>query len=207
MKNLQYTLTGSLPLKGLFFILLLCCSGLPCLAQDFNITVSKATGDLNKDGIEDMVSVRQDSVHDKGPYRIQVLFGLEGGGYKPIVSSDQLIEPQYPDGRDGYRTGNGFDGVEIKKGILIVSNFLLRGHYEYKFRYQNGNFELIGYTYASSDGIGKIYSEDFNLSTGERFYKEELYETGEISRNENTKDLIRPLPKLQDIIPFENGWQ
>ncbi len=177
------------------------------LAQNFNVPISKAVGDLNKDSIEDLVTVTQDTLHDNAPYRIQVSFGTGNGSFRPAVSSDKLIEPQYPDGKKGYRTGNGFEGLEIKKGILIVSNSLLRGHYEYKFRYQNGNFELIGYSYTNSDGIGKIYSEDFNLSTGIRLYKEELYETGKIARDEKVKNLIRPLPKLQDIIPFENEWQ
>lgn len=178
----------------------------PLYAQNFSIPVSKATGDLNKDGLEDLVTVMQDTVHENAPYRIAVFFGVADEEYKPVVSSDRLIEPQYPDGRDGYRYGNGFEGVEIKKGILIVNNSLLRGHFEYKFRYQNGNFELIGYTSTSSDGVGRIYSEDFNLSTGERFLREENYETGKTVRNEKTKKLIRPLPKLQDMKAFEDNW-
>lgn len=176
-------------------------------SQNFNIPVTKATGDLNKDGIEDLVTVMQDTLTETRPYRIAVSFSEENGSVKLAVSSDQLIQPEYPYGKNGYRTGDGFDSVEIKKGILIVNNLLLRGHYEYKFRYQNSNFELIGYTYTSSDGIGKIYSNDFNLSTGIRFYKEESYETGKVFRDEKVKQLIRPLPKFQDIIPFDNDWQ
>ncbi len=181
--------------------------GSAAYSQNFNVPVTKATGDLNKDGIEDLVTVTQDTISDTWPYRIQVSFGTGNGELKPVVSSDQLIDPQYPDGKGGWNYGHGFDSVEIKKGILIINNSLLRGHYEYKFRYQNGNFELIGYTYASSDGIGKIYSEDFNLSTGMRYYKEGSYETEEVFRDEKVKQLIRPLPRFQDIKPFDNDWQ
>lgn len=193
--------------KNLLSIVLL-LAFCPCvlLAQNFNIPVSKATGDLNKDGIDDLVTVMQDTVQNNAPYRLQVSFGTEDGVYKPMVSSDKLIDPQYPDGRDGYRTGDGFDSVEIKRGILLVNTSLLRGFITQKFRYQNGNFELIGYTSSSSDGIGRIYSEDFNLSTGDRLLKEENYETGKTVRNEKTKKLIRPLPRLQDMKAFENEW-
>lgn len=192
-------------LKNILSILLF-IAFCPLHGQNFNIPVSKAIGDLNKDGLDDLVTVMQDTVHENAPYRIAVFFGVADEEYKLVVLSGQLIEPQYPDGRDGYRYGNGFEGVEIKKGILIVNNSLLRGHFEQKFRYQNGNFELIGYTSTSSDGVGRIYSEDFNLSTGDRFLKEENYETGKIVRNEKTKKLIRPLPKLQDMKAFEDNW-
>ncbi|WP_294818955.1 hypothetical protein [uncultured Flavobacterium sp.] len=177
----------------------------PCLAQNFNIPVAKATGDLNKDGIEDLVTVMQDTLHENASYMIQVFFGIEGG-YKPVVSSDELIEPQYPDGRDGFQYGNGFDSVEIKRGILLVNTSLLRGFITQKFRYQNGNFELIGYTSSSSDGIGRIYSEDFNLSTGDRLITVELYETGRMERTEKTKKVIRPLPRLQDMNASGPYW-
>jgi hypothetical protein len=175
-------------------------------AQNFKVAVAKASGDLNKDGIEDLVTVMQDTLHENAPYRLQVSFGKGDEKFTPIVFSDKLIEPQYPDGRDGFRSGNGFDSVEIKKGILLVNISLLRGYITYKFRYQNGNFELIGYKSSSSDGIGTIYSDDFNLSTGDRITIRENYETGKIISNEKTKKLVRPLPKLQDIKAFEEQW-
>ena len=196
----------SINFKIIFTLLVSCLWYSAGVAQNFDAPVSNATGDLNKDGIEDLVTVMQDTLHENAPYRIAVFFGIADGGHKLVVSSDQLIEPQYPDGRDGYRYGNGFEGIEIKKGILIVNNSLLRGYFEYKFRYQDGNFELIGYTSGSSDGVGRIYSEDFNLSTGDRYLKEENYETGKIVRNEKTKKLIRPLPKLQEVKAFEDNW-
>lgn len=173
----------------------------------FTHTVTSIKGDLNKDAIEDTVIVTQDTLQDTAPYRIQVFFGTESGGRQLIVTSEKLIDPQYPNGKGGFISGNGFSGIEIKKGILIVSNELLRGHYEYKFRYQNDNFELIGYTYVSSDGLGMMYSVDFNLSTGMRFSKSERYDSDKVISDKKEKVLIRPLPKLQDIIPFEQDWQ
>lgn len=174
--------------------------------KDFKVLITRVSGDLNKDGIDDEVTVTQDTLTDKRPYCITVYFKNHDGSRQKIVSSFQLLPPQFPEGKNGYRDGHGFSDIEIKKGILIVYNDLLRGHYDYKFRYQNSNFELIGYTYVSLGGLGRMYTTDFNLSTGVRNSKEESYETDKIISQKTTKRLIRPLPRLQDIVPFEGDW-
>lgn len=171
---------------------------------NFSHKIIEVTGDLNKDNLLDKVIVTQDTVNENAPYRIQIFFNQPNGKSKLIVTSTKIIEPQYPDGRNGYKTGNGFSDVTIKKGTLSVNFELLRGHFEHKFRFQNGNFELIGYTEGQSNGRGEIYFIDFNLSTGNKIVKIENYETDKIISNKKSKLIIRPLPKLQDIEPFEN---
>ena len=171
---------------------------------NFSHKIREVIGDLNKDNLLDKVIVTQDTLNENAPYRIQIFFNQPNGNSKLIVTSTKIIEPQYPDGKDGYKTGNGFSDVTIKKGILSVNFELLRGHFEHKFRFQNGNFELIGYTEGQSNGRGEIYYVDFNLSTGIKIVKVENYETDTIVSNEKSKLIIRPLPKLQDIQPFEN---
>jgi hypothetical protein len=171
---------------------------------NFSHKIIEIAGDLNKDNLLDKVIITQDTVYENAPYRIQVFFKQANGKSKLIVTSTKIIEPQYPDGRNGYKTGNGFSGVTIEKGILSVNFELLRGHFEHKFRFQNGNFELIGYTEGQSNGRGEIYYVDFNLSTGIKIVKIENYETDKIVSNKKSKLIIRPLPKLQDIQPFEN---
>ena len=65
-------------------------------------------------------------------------------------------------------------------------------------------FQNIGYTEAQSNSLDRIYYTDFNLSTGLKIEKTENYATDEIISNTKRKVMIRPLPKIQDIIPFEN---
>jgi hypothetical protein len=124
--------------------------------------------------------------------------------YKLIVSSTRIIAPQYPDGRNEYTTANAFLDVTIEKDVLSVNFELMRGHYEHRFRYQNGNFELIGFSMVYSDGFGVMTITDFNLSTGNRIEKTERYDTGKLLSVSKKKILIRPLPKLQDVVPMEN---
>lgn len=173
---------------------------------NFDYKIIEVVGDLNKDSLPDKVIVTQDTLNEKAPYKIEVFFKEPNGKLKLIVSSTKLIEAQYPDGRDGYFTGTAFSEVTIIKGILSVNMELLRGHYEHKFRYQNGNFELIGFSEVFSDGQGVMTTTDFNLSTGIRIEKSERYDTDKLLSLKKKKILIRPLPKLQDIIPFENQY-
>lgn len=174
------------------------------ISYNFDHKIMEVVGDLNKDNLQDKVIVTQDTLSEKAPYRLQVFFKEPNGQFKLIVTSAKIIEPQYPDGRDGYRTGNGFSDVTIRNGVLSVNFELLRGHFEHKFRFQNGNFELIGFSEVYSDGHGVMTTTDFNLSTGIRIEKSERYDTDKILSNTKKKILIRPLPKLQDITPMEN---
>lgn len=171
---------------------------------NFDHKVMEVEGDLNKDNLVDKVVVTQDTLNENAPYRLQIFFKEPNGRSRLIVTSTKIIEPQYPDGRDGYRTGNGFSGVTIQNAVLSVNFGLLRGHFEHKFRFQNGNFELIGFSEVYSDGQGVMTTTDFNLSTGIRIEKSERYDTDKILSNTKKKILIRPLPKLQDVIPMEN---
>ncbi len=170
----------------------------------FNHKVMEVEGDLNKDSLPDKAIVTQDTLNENAPYRLQVFFKEPNGKYKLIVTSTKIIEPQYPDGREGYRTGNEFGEISISKGVLSVRFDLLRGNFEHKFRFQKGNFELIGYSEVSSDGQGEMTTIDFNLSTGVRIEKLERYDTNKLLSYKKKKTLIRPLPKLQDIKAMDN---
>lgn len=170
---------------------------------NFDHKITEVAGDLNKDNLPDKVIVTQDTLNEKAPYRLQVFFSESSGQFKLIVTSTKIIEPQYPDGKNGYRTGNGFSELTIKNSVLGIHFELLRGHFEHKFRFQNGNFELIGFSEVYSDGRGVMTTTDFNLSTGMRIEKAERYDTEKVLSNTKKKIVIRPLPKLQDVIPME----
>ena len=174
------------------------------LKDNFTVDVTEVKGDLNKDNLIDKVVVKQDTLNENSPYQLEIYFAKPNGDFELIVSSTKIIEAQYPEGKNGYRTGNGFYNITIKKGIVSVNFELLRGHFEHKFRFQNGNFELIGFSKVYSDGQGIIATTDFNLSTGIRIEKSERYDVEKVISNTKKKILIRPLPKLQDVKPFEN---
>ena len=192
-----------------YFLLILILSHLNVFTQistqdyNFSYKVMEVTGDLNKDGLADKVVVTQDTLNENAPYRLQVFFKEAAGEWTLKATSVKIIEPQYPNGRDGYRTGTGFSDVTIKAGVLSINIELLRGHFEHEFKFQNGRFELIHFSFVSSDGRGVIETIDFNLTTGIRVELLERYDTDKVISNKKTKIIIKPLPILDDVIPME----
>lgn len=185
---------------------------LPAISQtksaklSFDHKITEVEGDLNQDNLPDKVIVTQDTLSETAPYRLQIFFKQPNGDFKLIVSSTKIIKPQYPEGREGYSSEDFFSNVTIKNGILSINSDLLRGYTTHKFRFQNGNFELIGYTANYSDGRGEMTKTDFNLSTGIHITKTQRYDRDKVLSNEKEKIWIRPLPKLQDIIAGENEY-
>lgn len=195
-------------MKQQLSIFLLCFSTL-LFAQkgNFNKEITKVKGDLNNDGLVDYVQVLQDTLSDTSPYKLEIYFAEKSGTFKRVLSSTSAIDPAFPEGKEGYRTGNAFYEITIKKGILTISNELLRGNFDHKFRFQNGNFELIGFSEVYSDGQGTMGTIDFNLSTGILIKKTEPYGEDDFPKtNTKKKIMIKPLPKLQDFAPFKTEY-
>ena len=169
----------------------------------FSHKILEVSGDLNKDRLADKVVVTQDTIQESAPFRLQIFLAQPDGTDQLFVTTTNLIEPQYPNGRSGFTSGSSLADISIKNNVLTVSFDLIRGTFTYKFRLQNDNFELIGYNEAQVNG-GQIYSIDFNLSTGIKIGKTGNIGSDKIISNAKRKVLIRPLPKIQDLIPFEN---
>ncbi|MDB5224223.1 MAG: hypothetical protein JWN83_2890 [Chitinophagaceae bacterium] len=170
--------------------------------DNFNHVVFIVKGDLNKDNIADSVVVMQDTLNDLSPYRLKIYLTNADRKYFLSVRSDSAIEPQFPDGKEGFRYGTSLNDITIASGALSIICELTRGHYEHKFRYQNGNFELIGFTEVNSDGHGNMYTTDFNLSTGVLVEISQRIESDKLLSKKRKIVKIRPLPKLQNFKPF-----
>lgn len=199
---------NNLHLKLKLFVLAV----LPCfigLSQhdsttNFNVHVNTVYGDLNKDGLLDVAMVRQDTLHENAPYLLEVFFKQSNGDLQLIVSSLKAINPQFPEGRDAFMHGIGFGKLSIHNGVLWIENGFIRGHMEHKFRYQNNQFELIGYSYVDVMA-GQIDIIDYNLSTGRRIEKEGMIgEDGyKVTMDKIMK--LNPLPTLNDFEPFSHN--
>ena len=168
--------------------------------------IALAEGDLNNDGIPDLAVVTQDTLSDYRPYELSVFIVDEKGLVKLKVRTKQAIEPQYPDGVEGYKAGIGFESVLINKGELLIANQLLRGHYQHKFRFQNNNFELIDYAYVSSDGLGKIYEINYNLASGELRELTTSYIDDVILKDSKRILKLDKLPTLDNFKPFSGDY-
>jgi hypothetical protein len=133
-------------------------------------------GDLDKDGINELVVAYNTKKENEDSFesvpRELIIYKKQNDKWILWKNSMQALYGS----RDGGMMGDPFGDITIEKGILSISqdggSSWKWGHTD-KYRYQHGEFILIGYT----SGYGKPceYWEnvDFNLSTGKMIYKKE----------------------------------
>lgn len=172
----------------------------------YDYLVREEKGDLNNDGKTDRITVKMDTVNETRPFRVQILLSQPNGKLALAVSSDQMVEPQYPVENQGKFNGYQIPIFFIEKGILSMWSEIESGNITYDFRYQNGNFELINVKKLTNNST-KGYTEEntiftetnFDLVKGIRTETDEIFGSEKpLSTRKKTK-LIRPLPKIQDF--------
>lgn len=168
----------------------------------FDTVISTVTGDLNKDGLLDVAMITQDTNCPSQMYLLEVFFTQPNGDRKLVLTSIKAIEPGFPDGRDGHKS-EGHSTLSIHHGVLWIETGFIRGHMEHKFRYQNGQFELIGYSYVNVNA-GQITSIDYNLSTGRRIEKEGTISDDHYKVTMDEIIKLDPLPYLDEFEPYKN---
>jgi hypothetical protein len=166
----------------------------------------KADGDLNADGIADIAAILVPSSTgadaEEGPRVLLVLFGSAGGKFRLAGSNDGLLVC--------VRCGGVKEsaGVEIKKGVLIVSQ--MTGSREYtdqiwRFRYdpKRLRFLLIGRDVAHRDAIlGSGEKESANFLTGIRISESYRYDEKrgrEIAHSARKEKIPKQTPFLEDV--------
>jgi hypothetical protein len=125
------------------------------------VVVSKAEGDLDRDGRSDVAlalwteeaSKAEGYATEPEPwpfYRLVVAAAQRNGGYRVVTDIHTLLEP--PGYSGAYEDAVGADDLRIVRGKLDISRQLLRGRVRHRFQWLNGAFRLIGYEYSGSDG-------------------------------------------------------
>lgn len=166
--------------------------------------VTSSLGDLNGDGRMDFARVMQDTVDETRPYQLEIYFSDEQGNFVRVSETLNAVPEELPNGH--HTPHYGFSSVYIQEGILHVEVGLLRGRFEHRFRYQNDEFELIGYTRHESDGFGKLIYTDFNLLTGKRLVEIEFYSSDQPKEVNVETIRINPLPNLENIGTSNSEW-
>ena len=172
----------------------------------------EALGDLNKDGVKDLVVLAKPNfkenmqTRDDGyeynfnPYILAIYFGQAEGDFKQWKQYENLFEP------DSEWTTNDVDVEITERGTLNISTsfFANAGSYgtnqtKYTFRFQNGDFYLIGKE--STDmmrNTGEMTTVSENYLTWKRqTIKDNAFE--EVVKKETWSKLTKePLKKLGD---------
>lgn len=168
---------------------------LPKGQQADSITV----GDLNKDGLDDLVMIYQPEKllkkENSTVRTLRILLMQNDGKYELAAESNGAVA--------GENLNNTFfTGIEIKNGLLIINHDYIRGGSVHKYRYQNGGFYLIGAESRTGDA-SYFSSIDYNLSTGKYIY---IYENTDDDKNQpksSKKEGIKKLSNLPNIETYE----
>ena len=157
--------------------------------------IKSVIGDLDKDSINELVAAYNTRIVDVNSTdnvpRMLVIYKKVDDGWVPWKQSKSaLLRSQ--DG--GPMWGDPFESIEITKGILIVYHFLGGGtkcSLTDRYRFQNGEFYLIGFTDHSGSPCESWETIDFNLSTGKLIFKYE---------KDNCDDLAKTNLKVEEAL-------
>lgn len=175
-------------------------------------------GDLNKDGLEDIVLLikatdKSKIVQDenRGPLdrnRRGIIILFNKGTYYEIASENHTCFTSENEEGGAYYAPEL--GLYIKNGNLCVHYYHGRyGYWKYTFRYQNNDFEMIGFDHSSNNGPTIISETSINFLTKKKLYRENLnFESAKDDEVENFKDTwtkinINNLMQLSEIKDFD----
>lgn len=137
--------------------------------------VEKAEGDLNKDNLPDLAAVVEadkdvsnlkEPDYPQKPRILMIAFRQPDGTYALSIQSNESVLLS----NEGGVMGDPLAGLTIERGTLLVQFYggsADRWGYDYRWRFQNNDWFLIGATSTlSSMNTNQFNTYDFNLSTG-----------------------------------------
>jgi len=180
-------------MNKLFFLLSVAISTF-CFAQkEFqpigSEIIETVDGDLDGDKIPEKVIIyNTKDTTDLGNIReIQILKKVNGKWTMLEKSRNAILESN-----GGGMMGDPYQGIIIKNNILEITQAggsSWKWGYSDKYRFQNGHFELIGYSSTYGKPEEYFTDVDFNLSTGQLVYNKEVESTGSSDNGKSEKEV------------------
>lgn len=177
------------------------------------VLYEKVNGDLNKDGVEDWVLIIKGTdtskiiTHehrgrlDRNRRGIIILLN-KNSHYEIAAENYECFSSENEDGGVYYAPELSFN---INKGNLYIHYAHGRyGYWQYTFRFQNSNFELIGYD--QSNNYGPIINSEtsINFSTRKKQIKENINDDSEIESGEEIFKTSLVNIKVDSLIKLSN---
>ncbi|MCR2803550.1 hypothetical protein [Paenibacillus soyae] len=166
-----------------------------------------AEGDLNKDGVQDvaMIIEQSESEAEGAPRRVLLIaFGSSAGEFSLSIIADKV----FMRADEGGVWGDPFESLSIDRGSVVVSHYggsNWRWYSKYRFRYQDDDWYLIGATKGEHfTGDESRTEEDYNLLTGD-YIITTTNEEGVVSTEKGNRGK-KPLVKLGSFDITTENW-
>ncbi|MFI5452276.1 hypothetical protein ACHMWN_08975 [Pedobacter sp. UC225_61] len=166
--------------KTTLLLAIICLNSLTIFAQripkpENYFILTTNLGDLDNDGKKELVvaynTKKEDDTYESIPRELRI-YKMQNGKWVMWKKSEQALYGS----QDGGTMGDPLEKLEIKNGILNITqsggSSWKWGHTD-KYRYQDGEFYLIGYSSMDGKPCEYFVHVDFNLSTGSMIVKKE----------------------------------
>lgn len=174
------------------------------IPESFKI-LKEIEGDLDKDGVSEKVIVYDtEKETDFGTERQIFIFKKMNNKWEFWKKSVGAILPS----KHGGMMGDPFEGISIERNCIVINHFggsRQKWNYTHRFRYQNGDFQLIGATINFGSPCDYFLTTDYNLSNGKINYKKETEDCENKSSKIEEENIILKLETLPIMDGFYPG--
>lgn len=104
--------------------------------------------------------------------------------------------------------GDPFEGISIERSCIVIHHFggsRQKWTYTHRFRYQNGDFQLIGATVNEGSPCDYFVNVDYNLSNGKINYEKETENCDDESTTVEKDSILLKLATLPTMNGFSPG--
>ena len=178
------------------------------VAIDTTKVLKQVSGDLDKDGIEEKIIVKNTpQTGDFGIVRKIAIYKNQNGNWQLWKESTGAVLPS----EHGGMMGDPFDAINIEKGCIVIAHIggsKDKWTYTHRYRFQNGDFYLIGASTSYGANCEMWTYNDFNLSTGKVEVKKEndnCEQSTSVIQNKFSEQLdLKALPLMDGFYPGSN---
>ena len=167
--------------------------------------IEEIEGDLDKDGIYEKVIVYDTEKEiDLGTERQIYIYKRKKNNWELWKKAIGAILPS----EHGGMMGDPFEGISIERNCIVINHFggsRQKWNYTHRFRFQSGEFQLIGATVNFGSPCDYFESLDYNLSNGKIKYEKEIENCEKETSKIEKKEMIRKLESLPTMNGFYPG--
>ena len=167
--------------------------------------IEEIEGDLDKDGIYEKVIVYDTEKEiDLGTERQIYIYKRKKNNWELWKKAIGAILPS----EHGGMMGDPFEGISIERNCIVINHFggsRQKWNYTHRFRFQSGEFQLIGATVNFGSPCDYFESLDYNLSNGKIKYEKEIENCEKETSKIKKKEMIRKLESLPTMNGFYPG--